>query len=223
VPVAILAARVSATVALMGGFHAAVILGHPEMSLAPLPLYLLVLSLAEDRRGGGRRRPWRRVLLGAGATALLLAAAPRLPLLRQSPYFIPVLIYLALLFQFGRTLLPGSEPLIVRYCRSDLGAVPAPVERYARRLTALWCAVFSAMLVECAVLAEYASIEVWSLFANLLNYLLVLALFLGEHAVRSIVLPQYGIASPIRTGRAMLRSALAPPSADTAACRAGSP
>jgi uncharacterized membrane protein len=183
-----------------------------------------VLSLADDHRGGRRRRPWPRLLLCAGATLLLLAAAHGLPLLRQSPYLIPVLINLALLIQFGRTLLPGSEPLIVRYCRTDLGSVPAAVERYARRLTALWCVVFSAMLVECVVLAEFAPIEVWSLFANLLNYLLVLALFIGEHAVRSVVLPQYGIASPLRTGRAMLQSALAPypPSNTTAACRAGS-
>jgi uncharacterized membrane protein len=203
---AVLVARICATVALIGSLHAAVMIGHPELSLAPLPLYFLVQGLAEDRRRGDRR--WGQALLCVAAAALVVWAAPDHPGLRQSPYAIPVLINLFLLVRFGRTLLPGREPLIVRYCRTDLGTVPAAVERYARRLTALWCVVFAGMAAECMILAEYTSIEVWSLFGNVLNYVFVFVLFVGEHAVRSVVFPEYGIASPIRTGRAMLRAGL---------------
>jgi uncharacterized membrane protein len=204
---AVLVARICATVALMGSLHAAVMIGHPELSLAPLPLFFLVQGLAEDHHSGGRPR-WGRILLCAAVTGIIVWAAQDHPGFRRSPYLLPVLINVFLLVQFGRTLLPGREPLIVRYCRTDLGAVPAAVERYARRLTALWCIVFAGMIAEGAILAEYASIELWSLFANVLNYVLVFALFVGEHAVRSVIFPEYGIASPIRTGRAMLRSSL---------------
>ena len=191
----------------MGGLHIAITQGRSDLALAAIPLFVLSQGLT-SRDLMSRVGPLRWIVLCSATAVLLPLAAWEQPVLLNAPILLPLVINLFLLFQFGRTLLPGCEPLIVRYCRIALGTVPADVQRYARRLTTLWSAVFLFMAVECAVLAEFSSVETWSLFANVLNYIIIVALFVGEHAVRSLVFPQYGIALPLRTGMAMWRSSV---------------
>lgn len=97
----------------------------------------------------------------------------------------PLVLNMALCWMFGRTLGQGREALITRFARLiENGDPPLEVVRYTRRLTLVWCLVFSAFAVELALLALLADPAVWSLFANVINYLLVIVVFVVEYGYR---------------------------------------
>jgi uncharacterized membrane protein len=106
---------------------------------------------------------------------------------------------------FGMTLRPGRTPLIsqlIRLLQAPGDDEPeSAVWAYARRLTAAWTAMFVALATFNLLLAAFVepdgllrasgiepriavSHEVWSLFTNLLEYLLVAAFFVIEYAYR---------------------------------------
>ena len=80
---------------------------------------------------------------------------------------------------FGRTLLPGREPLITRIARVSDPALAPHLCRYTRRLTAVWTGyfVFAAML------------GVFSNAAGLLVWVGTVILFVGEHWLRPRLFP----------------------------------
>jgi uncharacterized membrane protein len=101
-------------------------------------------------------------------------------------YLPPVLISLALLLFFGRTLRPGSEPLITRFARVlRRGWMPDEVVRYTRRVTQVWVVVFGLMAVEATLLAMFAPLEIWALFTNFINYAVIVVLLAGEYLYHS--------------------------------------
>lgn len=57
---------------------------------------------------------------------------------------VPIAVLLWLAFFFGRTLRRGSVPLIEQIARLSEQELPAPICRYTRRLTAIWCGYFVA-------------------------------------------------------------------------------
>lgn len=183
--------------------HAAVLLHRPLLGLVALTAWCAVQFLVSLSVGGRRRR------LAWGAAAIVPATALALALAGHSAALAvvlvpPVLINLALFVLFGRTLLPGQEPLIARFARIEQGDLPPPLYRYTRRLTAGWMALFAAMTVA-ALLATFADPATWSTVTNIICPLLAAALFLGEHPYRGWRFRQYGPASPLRTLRTMLR------------------
>ncbi|MES2713243.1 MAG: hypothetical protein V4653_16810, partial [Pseudomonadota bacterium] len=103
---------------------------------------------------------------------------------------------------FGLTLRRGREPLIARYMRAELGAVPPECRRYARGLTALWTVVLAGL-----ALVHLGAMLGWSgIAASLtLHAILIPGLFLAEHPFRARSFPHLP-ASPIRTLRSMARS-----------------
>lgn len=115
----------------------------------------------------------------------------------------PVLFNLAIGLYFARSLAPGRMPLIERIVRAlNNGEVHHPeVPAYARAWTRAWAVILLALAAINAALALLAEpkgillglgmvpplsvpLELWSLFANLLNYLIVAAVFVGEYAYR---------------------------------------
>jgi uncharacterized membrane protein len=103
-----------------------------------------------------------------------------------------VVINLVLCVVFGLTLRPGQDALITRFARLEHAtALPASVERYTRRLTVLWTAFFAAMATTTVVLEIVASRTVYSLFANVINWLLLFAFLVGEYRYRRIRFPGY--------------------------------
>lgn len=74
-----------------------------------------------------------------GAEPLPDALAPAWTALRC----VPPLVLLWLAFFFGRTLRHGQVPLIERIARCSSPALSAPLCRYTRRLTAVWCVYFA--------------------------------------------------------------------------------
>ena len=93
-------------------------------------------------------------------------------------YLPPVLVNLAMMVLFGKTLLPGATPLVARVASLWRGQLDALVARYTRRVTVAWTVFFALMALESVGLALFAPLHVWSLFTNFLNYVLVLLFFI---------------------------------------------
>jgi uncharacterized membrane protein len=125
--------------------------------------------------------PW-----GLAGFALLAAA----PLVAEPDALLklpPVIINLALAVWFGRTLAPGEEPMISWFARLVRGTELAPdLARYTRYSTVVWTAFFLIMAAAAAALAALAPPEIWSVFANGIDYLLVGVLFVGEYVFRRV-------------------------------------
>lgn len=148
----------------------------------------------------GRQAAW----LALPLVGVVVAALARLDAVALLLFFPPVLLNAYLAWLFGHTLASGSTPLIERLVRLlQPPGVPfeAGVIEYARRLTGLWTGLFLLFGTTNLVLAALATpgglletagiragvrlpLEAWSLFANVLNYLIVAALFLIEFAWR---------------------------------------
>lgn len=184
--------------------HLAALSRRPGLIAASLGWLTTLALLPALRRG----RPWAWATLLAAALALYLAAGTADAVLLL--FLPPVLINALMAWVFGHTLRDGSMPLIERVVRTMHGPQAEPdveIVAYARRLTWVWTALFVALATVNLLLATFARpgglllaagldprvsvpLGVWSLFANLLNYLLVGAVFVGEYALRQRRFPQ---------------------------------
>ncbi len=165
-----------------------------------LPGFAVLVALALLVRNGGLPRtpgPFVAITVIAAAGALDLLAATALAL-----YLPPIAIPAFLAWVFGRTLLPGRRPLIQRFAEEVMGRHEPAREGYMRGLTWFWALLLSALALEAALLAVFASPVTWSLFANGINYIIVVAAFAGEFALRCW---RFGL--PERPGEFWLRLA----------------
>lgn len=177
-----------------------------DARLAALALFdiLLIVLVAPLARG----RAWAWAVVAAGAALLwTVQRSSLLPLLLLLP---PVLITAMLAWWFARTLRPGSVPLIARIVCGLEQRAPAelapPLQRYTRRLTALWALLLAGLALANALLGVFAVPDgllvrlghppavpvpqaLWSWFANLLNYGIVAAVFVIEYLVRMRLFP----------------------------------
>ena len=109
----------------------------------------------------------------------------------QDVYFLPpIAINYFIGMIFLKSLMKNSTPLIERYMLLLEGEVDAKERKYARWFTTLWAFVLLSLAVETAVLAMFASHEIWSLFTNFINYLILGLMFLFEYLVRLRMFPQ---------------------------------
>ena len=187
--------RRAATAVVVAVSVGALILAHIAMSrsqspvagmlVALVPLAIAVVAFA--------RRMRRPLLLLVPVGALAIAAWVERSTLEHhfaDLYFVEHAgMMLALAFVFGRTLLPGVEPLCTRFARLVHGSIEPRRAAYTRRLTATWTVFFLAIAGASCALYLANEREAWSLFANILTPLLVIALFVIEYAVRRRVLP----------------------------------
>jgi uncharacterized membrane protein len=139
----------------------------------------------------------------AGLFLLARANVAWLPL-----YAAPVLINLFVAWVFGHTLAAGRVPLIERFARlmHEPDGVSDEIVRYARGVTLAWTVFLiglALLSLTLALLAEPDGIllvmgvrppvtvplEVWSLFANFLNYVIAGAFFLVEYVYRQYRFP----------------------------------
>lgn len=158
--------------------HGAVLLGAPHwvprLTAGALILAAALWALAAREA---------RAMLGALAIALSAAwAALAAPLLLI--YSPPIAINAGLAALFAASLRRAREPVIARFARLEHAVLPQDLSLYARRLTAVWAALFAAMAGVALALALRGPLEAWSTFTNVVSYLLVAALFAGEHAYR---------------------------------------
>jgi len=156
--------------------HAAIINGHTLTAL--LMLLAAPVLLASRSRSAGMF-----AVLITAAFVILLAMA-REDIDQQLLYLMPVLLNFTLAVIFGRTLLPGETPLITRFAILLSGRLEPRVVSYTRQVTRLWTLFFVLLALESLLLALFAPLEIWSLFVNVLNYLLAGLLFAGEYFFR---------------------------------------
>lgn len=172
-----LALAVAAAVAGSLALHA-LILAEPARPFAAAVVWVMAIAAALAlARGVGLAEA--AAVVGPMTVAWYLSAG--------TPYtvFLPSIAWnLLLLWFFGRTLVPGREPLVTAIARLIRGSLAAELERYSRRVTWAWCVFFAAMAATSCVLAELAPLAVWSFFANVLELPLVALMFVAEYAYR---------------------------------------
>jgi len=189
--------------------HMAILTARPGLIAASIGL-LAILVLFPGLRAG-RPLPW--VLLIAAAFGLYLVARSGQTLLLL--FVPPILLNGFMAWVFGSTLLHGRTPLIERaiiLLHGSSKTVTSEMAAYARRLTLVWTILFVALATINFVLAALASpgglllaaglhpsitipLEAWSLFANVLNYVVVAAMFAIEYQVRLRRFPQQSYGS----------------------------
>jgi uncharacterized membrane protein len=136
--------------------------------------------------------------LALGAVALHLAG-------RHGPALVAMLINLAVCLRFALTLRPGRVPLITRYARCDRMGLPAECEGYTRRLTLAWAVLLGGFVL----LHALAMGDLWATAPVARWQGIAFALFfLGEHVLRSLLMPQLGLATPWRTFSAIWQSSM---------------
>lgn len=165
--------------------HASLLFALPRLQIVAIIVVLLgvfwsgLLQL--------RPYPW----LGFSALVAAVLALDYWGLTLYLLYLPPILIPLALLVFFGRTLLPGREPLITAIGEAARGPLSPAMRKYTRSLTQLWCFVFLAMMLWSAILPWLAQPALWSWFTNIVNYGFVSVLFVGEFMLRKKLFPEH--------------------------------
>jgi uncharacterized membrane protein len=89
---------------------------------------------------------------------------------------------------FGHTLQPGCVPLVTRIARVERREAGLPfaddLRAYTRSVTLVWCVFFIVNALATVAFACFASFNVWSFYANVLNGPLMALLFVGEYVYR---------------------------------------
>jgi uncharacterized membrane protein len=173
--------------------------------LAGAPLIVVGFSF-----GWANRRSAVLWLLAIAALAGLAWVWPRL----QNPvgwlYFLQhVCINIVLGLIFGRSLVRQRQPLCTVFARLVHEEMTPELLRYTRQVTLAWTLFFLASAMLSILLFFFATIESWSVFANILALPLVVVMFVVENEVRKRVLPlrdQVGLRATVRALRARLRS-----------------
>lgn len=149
-----------------------------------------------DHAGSGRSWTGPALWVLAILPELALGAAAAWLAGRHASALVAMLLNLAVAGRFALTLRPGRVPLITRYARCDRAGLPPEGEAYTRRLTSAW----TGLLLGFALLHGLAMLDVWSMTAIARSQAIAFsALFLGEHVLRTLLMPQLGIATPWRT------------------------
>lgn len=170
---------------------------HVAVALAPV---VAALGLVFGRL----QRTWLKALAWLGLALLLAALWPLLRTQVATLYYLQHIgIHLALAALFGLSLIGPGEALITRLARVVVSPELSPRNlRYTRAATLAWALFFVGNGLLSTALFAWAPRELWSLHANVLTGPLVTLMFLGEMAVRRLVLPPHERPSP----RAVLRA-----------------
>ena len=150
------------------------------------PLWLAALGLAASRWGI------------AGASVALVLGAIIIALISRgdagNPNHLYVLQHVAFnaffCAWFASTLRPGRPSLIGEFAQR-IHPMSDDMWVYTAKVTRLWAAYFAAMVVASIVVYLTMSFSAWSLLANVLTPVCVVALFLGEHFARYRLHPEF--------------------------------
>ena len=170
--------------------HGAILFAPPgwpaRVTGVAIALGALIWAIAEARLASA--------ILAGASIALLAAAVLFAPgVLLFAP---PVVINAALACFFGSSLRAGREPVISLFARLEQGGeLPSDLARHARIVTWLWTLLLAGMAATALALAALAPLETWSLFANVVIYALIAALFVGEYLYRRVRFRHYRHAS----------------------------
>ena len=152
--------------------------------LAVVPLLLVILAMLAKP---GLR--WMSFLLLLTGTGLFGWGWPLIARHAGMLFWLQdMALLLALLFLFGRTLLPGHLPLCVGFAHAMHGELTAEHVRYACQVTWAWAVFFGVLALISTALFFLAPLAVWSLYANFMVLPLIGIMFIVEYQVRKRVL-----------------------------------
>lgn len=180
-------------------------IGAWAIPLVAAPMILVGIGFARESR-------WGLPVMGLGLALLgvLAWAWPQLHNPASWLYFLQHCGVNALLAAvFGRTLIRQRRPLCTVFASAIHEEMTPELNRYTRQVTAAWALFFLVSAVLSAVLFFFATIEVWSVFANILSMPLIGAMFLVENQVRKHVLPardRLGLKATVQAFRTNFRS-----------------
>lgn len=120
-----------------------------------------------------------------------------------------------LLWLFGRTLLPGREPLISQISRRINGELKPEVVDYTRRVTIAWCIYFVLQVAISLLLYLFTPLAAWSFFINVLNLPLLILMFVAEKAYRTMRFPNHPKTSIMKAIEVYSKDFAAPKKADS--------
>jgi uncharacterized membrane protein len=202
---AFLLMRLASALIFVGLVHGAALSGRPALGV--LAFLLVCLSnIVINRLTAGTRRALLVWSALAGLMLLMLMGTLQgFDDLAKIILLPPVVLNGFFLYIFGRTLLPGREPLITRMRRLDSGEVAPELAAYTRRLSIYWVVFFAVSLVVSILLALYADLATWSWVTNFAGPATGLAFFLLEHLYRVYRFGHSPPVSIVATLRATLR------------------
>jgi uncharacterized membrane protein len=150
------------------------------VGFALLPIVAYVLWLMRKTT-----HPFRMALtLAIGALLLVIAWSAKLIDVSASYFFEHLLFNSLLMILFGSSLMPGREPLISSLARRVHGSLPVEIAAYTVKVTWVWTIYFAATILISLLLYFFASLTVWSFFANVLGIPLAVLLFVSEYFYR---------------------------------------
>ena len=184
--------------------HIAIARRSPTLTLIAIVLLSAIVMI--PWLASGRLVSW--ILLPLVAAGCWLLSDARLALLPL--YLPPIVIPAAMAWLFGQTLIAGRTPLIEQFVRAMEFPGHEPdteVLSYARQLTSVWTALLFSLALINLLLAAFAEPhglllasgivprvtvpqEAWSLFANVIAYLVIAVFFVIEYAFRRRRFPQ---------------------------------
>ena len=182
--------------------HYAILFAAPEwparINAAAAAIGVLIWAIAAGGLGAG--------VLAAALLAFLggiLVFSPRLLLFAPS-----VMINAAIAAVFAASLRPGYMPVISIFARLEHDELPPDLARHARLVTWFWALLLAAISIVSLVLAAWAPMEIWSLFANVVSYALIATLFTGEYLYRRLRFRHHSHASLLAVIRNVRRANL---------------
>ncbi len=158
--------------------HLATLLHSDRLAGVALAIFIAIPLIPALRQG--KIDAWLALI----AACLALYACAVSGWARYLMYLPPVLIPLSVLWLFARSLRPDSVPVVTRVATKIRGELPTELQRYTRQVTQLWVAFLALMAGGSVLLAIFASPELWSLMTNIVQYLLMGAVFLFEYLYR---------------------------------------
>jgi len=177
--------------------HLGAVAAQPRWTVIGVALVVWAILTQRPSRYGAVLAALLVAALGLGFSELNPAAVIAAP---------PVLLNLALCALFASTLSRGREPMIGRFARLERGGdLPPDLQSYTRVLTVLWAGFFLLMAAISIFLAARGSVTAWTLFTNVLNYVLVAVFFTLEYAYRRLRYRHYEHASPREVVRQLRR------------------
>lgn len=117
-------------------------------------------------------------------------------------YLPPVIMMSLILYPFIRSVMPGNTPLLSRFYQLTEKENNLQTMQYTRQVTWVWVVFISLLLINTLILTFFAPLEIWSLFTNFINYMLMLALFISEWLFRMFWFKQW--VSPIKFVRQLM-------------------
>jgi uncharacterized membrane protein len=94
------------------------------------------------------------------------------------------------------------------------GQLKPEVVEYTRHVTIAWCIFFGLQVVVSLLLYAFAPLAAWSFFINILNLPLLILMFVGEKAYRTLRFPNHPKTSILKAIEVYSKDFAAPRKAD---------